>query len=284
MKILISPRAGFCFGVQRALKMAYKTLEKAPKRLSQRMPVYTLGPLVHNPQVVERLRSDGIISIDNLSKAKKGFLLIRTHGVPPAIIKKAKRKGLKLIDATCPLVKKIHQIVEKLRKENYHIIIIGHANHPEIKGIIGHVGTDYTVIEKMSDIKKIKKNKKVGVVVQTTFLLDNFRKIAVGLLEKCDEYRVFNTICLETELRQKDALELSKKVEVMIVAGGKQSSNTRRLAEISSGSGTVTYLVETAKDLKNSWFRSKKMIGLTAGASTPDWIIKEVVESIKKQT
>lgn len=280
MKVVKSKRAGFCFGVKRAINMALLAAENANKKL-HKSPVFTLGPIVHNSFVVEKLKKEGVQTVNDTSLLKKGCLIIRSHGIPPCIAKIARRKGMKLIDATCPLVKKIHNLVRKLKKEGYKIAIIGHANHPEVKGIAAYAGGNFLIIESLTDAKAAKETPKLGIVVQTTFLLENFKKIASILLEKADEIKLYNTICLETKLRQKMAEKLSKKVDIMIVVGGKNSSNTKRLAEICKKYCKSSHLVENADDLKKDWFKGKKTAGLTAGASTPDWIINEVIKIIK---
>lgn len=281
MKIIKSKRAGFCFGVKRALNIALEATKNTEKKTPQR-PVFTLGPLVHNSFVVKKLEKEGVKTIDNLNQLKKGSLIIRSHGIPPKIAGAARQKGMKLIDATCPLVKKIHTLVKQLKKDGYKIIIVGHANHPEVQGIAAHAGGNFTIIENISEAKKIKKMPRLGIVVQTTFLLENFKKIASILSKKTNRIKIYNTICLETKLRQKMAEELSKKVDIMIIVGGKNSSNTKRLAEICKKFCENSYLVESAGDLKKIWFKDKDTVGLTAGASTPDWIIEEVIEKIKK--
>lgn len=283
MKVIVSKRAGFCFGVRRAIKMSRETLGNAKKEGN--LNVYTLGPLVHNPDVIKQLEKEGIFSIDATSSIKKGYLVIRTHGTAPKIYKEALKRKLKVIDATCPLVRKIHDIVRDLTSNGYKIIIIGHKDHPEVKGIAAYASSGCKVIESVNEAKKFAKEKKVtdklGIVVQTTFMLDNFRAIIPILIDKAQECRIYNTICSETKLRQAETLELAKKVDIMIVVGGKDSSNTRRLFEICKKCCPSTYLVEGAKHIKADWFRGKKTAGLTAGASTPDWVIEEIVDKIK---
>lgn len=283
MKVIVSKRAGFCFGVRRAIKMCRVTMEKARKDGGKK--VYTLGPLVHNPDVINQLEKECIFSIDSSSQIKSGYLVIRTHGTTPKIYQDALDRKLKVIDATCPLVKKIHNIVSGLKKQNYKIIIIGHKDHPEVKGIASYAGGDYKVVENIEQAKKIKLKTadaaKLGIVVQTTFLLDNFRSIAPILIDKAHECRIYNTICSETKLRQSETVDLARKVDIMIVVGGKESSNTRRLFEICRKHCASTHLVEGASGVKTNWFKNKHVAGLTAGASTPDWVIEQIVEKIR---
>lgn len=263
--------------------MSRETLEKAKK--GGNLGVYTLGPLVHNPDVIKQLEKEGIFSIDATSRIEKGYLVIRTHGTTPKTYQEALKRKLKVIDATCPLVRKIHDIVKNLTAQGYKIIIIGHKDHPEVKGIAAYASSGCKVIENIDKAKKFAKEKKVtnklGIVVQTTFMLDNFREIIPMLIDKAHECRIYNTICSETKLRQAETLELAKKVDIMIVVGGKDSSNTRRLFEICRRCCPSTYLVEGATQIKSNWFRGKKTAGLTAGASTPDWVIEEIYNKIK---
>ena len=273
MEVLIASQAGFCFGVTRALELALA---------AQEPPIYTLGPLVHNPLVINQLKERGIHPVSSVEEIQEGSLLIRTHGVPPAVIKEAQKKNLRVIDATCPLVKKIHGIVRNLREEGYRVAVIGHSRHPEVQGILGYSGEGSLVIEKEEEAAVLPFQKKLGIVVQTTELTENFQKIAIRLLERAEECRIFNTICFATQERQRAALELAMVVDLMIIVGGKNSSNTRKLLEISQEAGTATYLVESAEELDPGWFSGKKKIGLTGGASTPDEAIhrvKRMVES-----
>lgn len=278
MKIIIADEAGFCFGVKRAIKMAYEELEKADGK-----PVYTLGPLVHNPQVIEELENDNIESIEELDGHPIGHLLIRTHGVSPSICRRAEDLGYEIVDATCPLVKKIHTIVSNLRDWGYKILVIGHSSHPEVVGIVGEVEKDCKVIESVEEARSLDKYSKLGVVVQTTALWPKFHAIAAELPEKAQECRIFNTICHATIERQDAALKLAREAGTMIVVGGKNSSNTRRLLEICKSVNPNSYQVEYAEELQPEWFHNVKEVGVTAGASTPDHIIKKIVENIEKR-
>lgn len=279
MDVEISSGAGFCFGVKRAIRIAYETREISRKE-NPPLSVYTYGPLVHNPMVIEKLNSHGILSLDSLNGVPKGYLIVRSHGIPPELRKRARQLGFKIVDATCPLVKKIHKVVESLKKKGYNVVVIGHSNHPEVVGIVGHAGKNCIVVEDADDVEKIQLRKKVGVVVQTTALLAKFREITARLIERCFECRIYNTICFETLKRQKETRELAGRVDVMIVAGGKNSSNTKRLADICMEAGTRTYLIEVADDLEVEWFRNISRVGVTAGASTPDEILENISERL----
>ena len=275
MKVILAEYAGFCFGVKRAINTAQKAAAKAKGK------IYTYGPLIHNPQVVQKFEKAGVHAVSNIKKVGKGAsLVIRTHGVPPETEKEFARKALNIADATCPFVKKAQKLAAGLEHEGYQTVIIGEAHHPEVKGILGYTGNKAVVIGSSAEAHKIKKCGKIGVVVQTTQSMDKFLKIVSLLMDKAPEIRVFNTICDATKKRQESALKLAGKVDIMIVVGGKNSANTKHLAELCEERGVPTYHIEGALELKKSWFTGKKVAGVTAGASTPDWIIKTVIKTI----
>ncbi len=269
-KVELAEYSGFCFGVRRAIKLAQDAARRS------KLPIYSMGPLIHNRQEVERLREKGIHVIENLSGIEFGTLIIRSHGIHPKLLKEAKSKGLSIVDATCPFVRKVHQIVAFLKKEGYGVIVIGEKKHPEILALPG-----VKVIEKKADVSKVRKRKQLGIVSQTTQIIGNFNEVVQALLSKASELRIFNTICLETVKRQESTRELAGKVDSMVVVGGYNSANTRRLAEICRRTGTETHHVETADEIKPAWFKGKKAIGVTAGASTPGWLIREVMRKLR---
>lgn len=278
MQIKIAEYAGYCYGVERALKMASQAANhnQAPK------PIFTLGPIIHNPQVVQSLKNKGIYHISQMGEIEQGTIIIRSHGVGPKIIAEAKKKGIKVIDATCPFVKKAQRCASRLIREGYRLIIVGEQDHPEVIGILAHAGDDALVVEKVSDLQSLAEGERVGVVVQTTQQVENLKKIVSELLPKVVELKVFNTICDATTKRQAVARELAREVDVMVVVGGKNSANTTRLAQICQESGTVTYHIETSSEIDPAWFNRNSIVGITAGASTPDWILEKVVERLKK--
>ena len=272
MEVILAEKAGFCFGVMRALDIISKV------RRSTNLPIYTLGPIIHNPQVVEKLKKDGIIPIENLDDVEgKGYLVIRSHGVSPEVIEEAERRGFKLIDATCPYVKRVQEYAKMLVNEGYRVVIVGEENHPEVKGILGHTGDRAEIYSCEMDVKQ---REKIGVVAQTTQSFTNLKEAIDHLLERAGELRVFNTICSATHERQEAAKELAQKVDVMIVIGGKNSANTTRLARISRTICPRTYHIETAEEIQPEWFEAANRVGITAGASTPDWIIDAVYQKI----
>ncbi|PIU83662.1 MAG: 4-hydroxy-3-methylbut-2-enyl diphosphate reductase [Elusimicrobia bacterium CG06_land_8_20_14_3_00_38_11] len=276
MKILIAKNSGFCFGVRRAVNIALGVSKKSGS-------VYTIGPIIHNPQVVGELENKGVKVVQKLSDIKTGSIIIRAHGVPKNIFDEAKAKGIKILDATCPFVTRSKNYAEKLAKEGYKIIIIGNPEHPEIKYIFSYLPKNTVILNTNEDIKKLKFFPKIGIITQTTQSPENFIKIASGLLSYSNEFKIFNTICPDAINRQKEAMKMAKKCDVVVIIGGKNSANTKRLASISKKIQKKTYHIETARDLKNKWLKDVEYVGIVAGASTPDWIIKEVIRKIKKE-
>ncbi|MCK5595227.1 4-hydroxy-3-methylbut-2-enyl diphosphate reductase [bacterium] len=276
MKIEIASHSGFCFGVKRAIKIVEDSLKNEQN-------IYCLGPIIHNPQVVKGLMDRGLKIVKDISIIKKGALVISAHGLEPKLIKKAAEKGLKIIDATCPLVKKAQKYAEQLKNDKYHIIIIGDKNHAETKGIVGFCGTNFQVIGNKSeiDIKKLQNDKKIGIVSQTTQGIWNLREISTIALPYSDELRIYNTICETTLKKQTAARQLAKRSDVMIVIGGYNSANTKRLVEVSKETGVKTYHIEMVRDINLAWLKGKEKIGISAGASTSPESIKNVVSKIR---
>jgi len=275
MKVILAQHAGFCFGVKRAIKMTAETAKNAKK------DIYTYGPIIHNPQVVEKFEKEGVYQVRNIRKIGKGSsIIIRTHGIPPETEKEFSKKCLKVTDATCPFVKKAQKLAKKLMLECYQVVILGETEHPEVQGILGYTDNRAIVVGNIREASKIKKCAKLGVVVQTTQSMQNFLETVSALLDKAPEIRVYNTICDATRRRQDSALKLADKVDIMIIVGGKNSANTKHLAELCREKRVPTYHIEGALEINKSWFKGKKLAGVTAGASTPDWIIKKVMKTI----
>lgn len=272
LKIITAKRAGFCFGVKRAVDMAFNAAQKNGN-------VYTLGPIIHNPQVIEKLKAEGVRPTDNIDNADIETIIIRTHGIPYEISDRLADKRYNIVDATCPFVKKAQQYAKLLKEEGYHVVIIGDRQHPEVKGLMSYAGNDAVVVNKNSPLPRLKS--RVGVVVQTTQPLDVLEKFVSDAIKQVKELKVFNTICNSTALRLKETNAMAKKVEVMIVVGGKNSANTTQLAQLCISMSIPTYHIETASEIKDKWFLNAAKVGITAGASTPDWIIKEVEKRIK---
>ena len=278
MEVLTAEHMGFCYGVRRAVDMAVTAPEKTGT------PVVTLGPLIHNPQMIERLKAQGIGVTDSLASSGGAAVLIRSHGVGPDVYDEAVRRQISLLDATCPHVKKAQLAAKAFADRGLQVVVAGERNHPEVKSILEWAGPGAVAMEKASDITGIVFERKVGIVSQTTLEREVFDGILAALRQFDIEPEVNPTICLATEERQKAAMELAGRVEAMIVVGGKNSANTRHLAEVCRKSGARTYHVETAAELEPEWFIGVKKAGITAGASTPDWIIEEVKHSMENMT
>lgn len=259
---------GFCFGVA-------ITVKKAEEAIAARDDVTTLGHVVHNPQMVAELAEKGLRNAHAVGEVEAGALFVRAHGLPVEVFEEAKAKNLEIIDATCPMVTKIHVQAEKLKDAGYKIVVIGDPNHPEVKGTLSHVPTAWC-IEDVEDVAKLPRSSKVGVVVQSTYSRARFTDIVKALSEKYYEVRAVNTICTDTNNRQNEALRLAKEVEVMVVVGGKTSANTKHLAELSEACGAHAYHIEGASELRPEWFAGVKVAGLMSGASTPGWLVDEV--------
>ncbi|MBU2540777.1 MAG: 4-hydroxy-3-methylbut-2-enyl diphosphate reductase [Candidatus Omnitrophica bacterium] len=277
MKITIAKSAGFCFGVKRALQISLKTA-------TSKKNAYMLGDIVHNEDVVSRIRKAGIKKIKKIGRGNAKTLLIRAHGAPLDTIKKAKRCGYRIVDATCPMVKEIHRIAARMERLGYKIIIIGDKKHDEVQGIMGQLKGKAIVIHdlKTIPINIISKIKKAAVVVQSTQNLDKVSKIVDVLNKTVEKTEFFNTICRPTRIKQQEIKKLPLKNEVIIIIGSKTSANTKRLYEIAKNLNTRSYWVQSKRDLKPSWFKDIRNVGVTAGASTPDSTTKEVVERIKE--
>ncbi|OGL47487.1 MAG: 4-hydroxy-3-methylbut-2-enyl diphosphate reductase [Candidatus Schekmanbacteria bacterium RBG_16_38_11] len=276
MIIIRAKYLGFCEGVKMAIEKTNKALRESKKK------IFVMGPLIHNRQVIKKLSKEGLKIIEDLNELNKdGILIVRTHGLPEPKIKKAIAMGVNIVDATCYKVKSLHKLAKQLVKEGYQLVLIGDHDHAEVGAIKESIKDNVVVISSPDEVEKNKLSRKIGIVVQTTQREENFSKIVNKILEKVEELKVFNTICKASILRQNAAYELSKNVDLMIVIGGRDSANTNRLAEICQGNAE-TYHIETKDELKKSWFRGKKKIGITAGASTPNWIIEKVEKEIER--
>ena len=263
LSIEVASHAGVCYGVERALILAAHAAESA------RGSVTTLGPLIHNPIVVRDLESAGVKGAQTVDEVESGTLIIRAHGVVPQVIDQARAKGLEVLDATCPYVKKVHMAAEKLVREGYQLIVVGESGHPEVEGILGHAGDAAHVVSTPHDLDGVDLARKVGVVVQTTQTPANLAAIVSALALRTMDLRVVNTICSATQERQDSAAELASRADVMIVIGGKNSGNTRRLAEICMACCPRTHHIEDSSEIQRTWFEGVALVGITAGASTP---------------
>jgi len=275
MKIIVARHAGFCFGVKRATLMAF---EKASETGGGR--TCTLGPIIHSPQVVARLEEKGIKVIKDLSEIDEGRIILRSHGVTATEMREAHEKGLEVVDATCPFVKKAQNQVKMLSDEGYDMVIVGEKEHPEVEGIISYAAGKVFVVASGDDAQALPEMKKTGVVAQTTQSYQTLEAVVDVCLAKTQELRIFNTICDATSVRQEEAKVIAGDVGCMLVIGGFNSANTRRLAEVCSEIQMNTHHVETVEQLSPEWFVGVESVGVTAGASTPKWLIDEVLEGI----
>ncbi|MFH1201633.1 MAG: 4-hydroxy-3-methylbut-2-enyl diphosphate reductase [Candidatus Omnitrophota bacterium] len=272
MKVTLAKSAGFCFGVKRAIDIALQTAASGKE-------IYALGDIVHNEDVAREIAKAGIKKIKKLFKGKNKILLIRAHGIGLTALKKAKQLGYKIIDATCPMVREIHKIAKEMEKAGYKIIVIGDKVHDEVKGIVGQLRQKAIVIDnlKMIPLSKIRKIEKAAVVVQSTQNLIKVLEILKVLKRHIKEVRFFNTICRPTTIKQEEMKKMPKENDVMIIIGSKTSANTKRLYEISKSLNERSYRVSSKGEIRPYWFKGAKCAGITAGASTPEATIKNIV-------
>jgi 4-hydroxy-3-methylbut-2-enyl diphosphate reductase len=275
VKVYLAEHAGYCFGVKKAVNTAEKTIKG-----SEGINTYSLGPIVHNPQVVEKFNNEGLTVIENIDFIKEGKIIIRSHGIPRKVQENIQDLNLELIDCTCPYVKSVHNKVNEYSSKGYKIVIIGDKNHPEVVGINGWCNDEAIIIDNAEEAQNIENYDKLCIVSQTTNTLEKFEKLSDIISSKGKDVKIFNTICNATNLRQNACKEIAKKVECMIVIGGYHSSNTNKLVEISKKYCNNVYHIESLKDLPLQRLSKFNTIGITAGASTPDWIIKEVVNTM----
>jgi 4-hydroxy-3-methylbut-2-enyl diphosphate reductase len=274
--VRLAVSAGFCFGVERAIKMAVTALNEKGSA------VYTLGPIIHNPQEVQRLQDMGLKMAQTLDEIPEGTVVIRSHGAPKGVIEEAEKRGLAVINATCPLVQRLTERVRELAEEGYQVVIVGESDHPEVMAVLSYAPDSCYVVRGPEDCDERILKSKVGLVAQTTQSLVNLQAVASLCISHCREVRTYNTICQATHKRGSEALNLAREVKVMIVVGGRNSANTTRLAQAVASSGTTTIHIESRADLENLEIPRGVPVGVTAGASTPGWVIEEVVESLKK--
>ena len=277
MKINLAKTAGFCFGVKRAIEIALKTAKLHHN-------VYMLGDIVHNEEVVKKIGKAGIKRIMKLSKGKNKSLLIRAHGTDNNTLKQARRLGYEIVDATCPMVKEIHNIARQMEKKSYRIIVIGDKEHDEVKGIVGQLKTKAIIIDNLKNLplEKIRQIKKSCVVVQSTQNLEKVLKIVRVLKRYIKEVKFFNTICRPTRMKQEEIGSMPKENDVMIIIGSKNSANTKRLFEISKALNKKSYWISSEGEIKPAWFKDAESTGVTAGASTPKSTIQDVIKHIHK--
>jgi 4-hydroxy-3-methylbut-2-enyl diphosphate reductase len=283
MEIKLAEEMGFCFGVRKAIELVE---QEAKQRVDTQ--ITTFGQLVHNPVVVNRMQKLGVGAVEDRdwSKVPGGMIAFTAHGIAPDVIEEAREKGLEVMDATCPLVTLIQQSAANMVKEGYRVIVYGDPKHPEVKSIVGWSGSKDTIATmNFDDIKDMRPPKRIGIVSQSTQILEHFRQFVTDVnnnfLGKTKEIKVHNTICAPTTRLQGSAKELAEECQVMVVIGGKKSANTQHLADICRAEGATTYKIERADELDPKWFEGVETVGVTAGASTPDESIEEVVARLK---
>ena len=292
MEITVAKSAGFCFGVKRAVSLVYEETEKRKAGDMRERPVYTIGPIIHNEIVVNDLRNKGVRVLgDDLKRVEDGeppepgsTVIIRSHGIPKEMHEKLSRQGLHVVDATCPFVRKIHDIVDEKSREGCAIVIIGDPSHPEVIGIRGWAGSECYVVMTSDDIRKLKDIKKdrLCIVAQTTFNFRKFQELVEIIGKLGYDVVVMNTICNATRERQIEAMELAGSSDVMLVIGGHNSSNTQKLFDICRSQCGRTWFVSDPDDLRDIHFEAGDKVGITAGASTPNTIIQEVSQHVRR--
>lgn len=290
MKVILAEEMGFCFGVERALELIQAASDRGK-------PIYTMGDVIHNPQIVSDLerRGVGVIERDQPQTVRAGIVAVTAHGARPGIREESERLGLEFMDTTCPLVTKVHKLVSRLKDENYTIVVYGDANHPEVRGTLGWAGPNAVATKRIEELPWFGKTtsdgtparwpRKLAIVVQTTQELSGLTKFAQDLAEYIlplgGELRVCNTICRPTTDRQEAIVPLAEQADVVLVIGGKKSANTRHLRDIAAGCGKPAYHIEGTGDIDLDWFKGARTVGISAGASTPRYLIDEVAEYVR---
>ncbi len=280
MEIVLAEGAGFCFGVKRALDLTAKTIQD----VGPAKPIHTLGPLIHNPQVVAQLQEQGVEVMEQPDDTSSGVVIVRSHGVAPKVMEELEELGYDVVDATCPFVHRAMRWAKQLKDEGYQVIIVGDRLHPEVQAILGYTDETAHVVSTPQEIRKLPIASRVGIIAQTTQSVSNFKACVNELAGMVEDLRAFDTICTATEQRQTSAWELAAQVDVMVVIGGRNSANTKRLAELCKEQGTATYHIETPEELESQWFVGVRRAGVTAGASTPDWLIEGVLTRMSEFT
>jgi 4-hydroxy-3-methylbut-2-enyl diphosphate reductase len=275
LEIIKAKRAGFCFGVKRAIDITFNLAKK------ENAGIFTLGPIIHNPQVIGKLKEEGIMPVDINDIGKKDIkaLIIRTHGIPVQVYDTISIRGFKIIDATCPFVKKAQRYAKHLAENGYQVVILGDRDHPEVMGLVSFAGEDVLVVDEETTLRGCKS--KVGIVVQTTQPIEALKKVISRIVGQAREIKVYNTICNSTALRLKETGDMARRADVMVVVGGKNSANTTQLANLCRSLSVKTFHIETAGEIDDGWFDESQTVGITAGASTPDWLISEVEKRIR---
>lgn len=273
MEVIVAKEAGFCFGVRRAVNIAERLLQ-------QRAKAFSLGPLIHNPQMVALLRGRGLEPVEDPRDLTEGPVIIRSHGAPREVIEGLKARGLEVVDATCPYVRRAQRRAASLSRRGYFVVVVGEKGHPEVKGILSYMEGEGVAVQEAEELKGFGWRRRLGVVAQTTQERQKVGEVVGALFPLCEELLVYNTLCEVTSRRQEEALRIARKVDCMLVVGGRMSANTRRLADLCRRVQPQTRHIETASELRAEWFEGVKRVGITAGASTPPWIVGEVRDAL----
>ncbi|HUK65628.1 MAG TPA: 4-hydroxy-3-methylbut-2-enyl diphosphate reductase [Anaeromyxobacteraceae bacterium] len=275
MEVKIARTAGFCWGVRRTVDKVMEVADSPQAR------VVTLGPVIHNPQAVERMREKGVGTAGSISEVALGTtVVVRTHGAVKSELEAARSRGLELVDGTCPYVKYPQAMAQRLSRKGYHLVIVGDAEHAEVKGVLSYAEGPCTVVRPGGEVPNISA-KRLAVIAQTTCIGSEFARVVGALALRHKEVRAVNTICYDTDERQEDARRLAEEVDAVVVVGGKMSANTRHLAEICRDIQPRTWHVETEGELEPGWFEGCRVVGISAGASTPDWVVEGVAERLR---
>jgi len=275
MQVIVADHSGFCFGVRRAIELVTKAVESGG-------PLSTLGPLIHNPQEVKRLEAAGVTVTTDVEGAKGKRIVMPSHGVAQEKLEQAREMCDEIIDATCPYVAKVHRTVRELAKAGMQVVVVGDPAHSEVKGILSAAGPGAVAVSSPEEAAELPLSDRVGVVAQTTQEEDRFKEIVDIIRSRAQDVRAVNTICVATRQRQEAAHAVAPQVDVMFVIGGRNSANTNRLRELCEKAGVPTYHIETAAEIKSEWLIGKSKAGISAGASTPDWLIKEVQDRLEE--
>jgi 4-hydroxy-3-methylbut-2-enyl diphosphate reductase len=275
MDVKIARTAGFCWGVRRTVDQVMEVADQASG------PVVTLGPIIHNPQAVARMQEKGVRTVEAVADVPSGTtVVVRTHGAVKRELERAEERGLEVVDGTCPYVKYPQAMAQRLSRDGYHVVIVGDANHAEVKGVVSYAEGPCTVVKPGAPVPEIA-DKKVAVIAQTTCIGADFERVVGALALRHKEVRAVNTICSDTEERQDDARSLAREVDAVVVVGGKNSANTRHLAEICRSIQPRTWHVETEDEIQSEWFGGCSVVGISAGASTPDWVVDGVARRLR---
>jgi 4-hydroxy-3-methylbut-2-en-1-yl diphosphate reductase len=275
INILLARSAGFCFGVKRATRMAFDAAESHDG-------ICSLGPIIHSPQLVRKLEEKGVVVVDEVKDIPEGAVIIRSHGVTSGELEEINARHLEVVDATCPFVKSAQDHATLLSREGYGVVLVGESEHPEVQGILSYAeGSDVYVVSDPAQAEAIPRRKRLGIIAQTTQSFETLRQVADICMKKCQELRIFNTICDATSVRQQEAREIARQSDLVLVIGGFNSANTTRLAQICTEIQPRTHHIETVEELRKEWFVGVETVGITAGASTPRWLIDEVIQMVE---